>query len=145
MSEWTERKEKYRSKRYIPEKQLKMTNKELREENNKPITGETENRSKAIQTGKFISEALKIYISGDEERFNKYSDRLKKLVQTIYQNSIEGNNSTVQEMLNRVEGKVKDEIIIENKIAQHVPNQEKKEQIVGKFKNEESTSENTIQ
>ena len=145
MSEWIQRRERNRSNRY-KENQIKdMTNKELREENNKPITGETENRSRAIQTGKFISEALKIYISGDDERFKKYSDRIKKLVKTIYENAINGNASMFQEMLNRLEGKVKDEVIIEDKIAQHVPDQKKKEHIMDKFKNEESASESTIQ
>ena len=144
-TEWTDRRELYRSKRYIPEKD--MTNKELREENNKPITGQTETRSRAIQTGKFVSEALKVYISGDEEKFKTYSDRLQKLVQTMYKNSIEGNNSTVQEMLNRLEGKVRDEIHVDRTISKHIPDQDQESEIIGRYiaeKEEESSEERKI-
>ena len=142
MSEWIERRERNRSKQYLKYKKKQMTNKELRKENNKQITGQTENRSRAIQTGKFVSEALKYYIAGDEERFNTYSDRLKILVKTIYNNSIEGNNSTIQEMLNRLEGKVRDEVIIENRISDHIPDQKKTTEITKKYKITEQLKEN---
>jgi hypothetical protein len=135
-----------RSTRYIPEEQLKeqvMTNKELREENRKPITDEmTAKISLGTQQGKFISEALRLYIAGEEEKFNKYSDRVKEFVKKVYENSLTNNNQA-QELMNRIEGKVKDEVIIENKIAKHIPDQASKQRILSKYK--EDKPEETIQ
>jgi hypothetical protein len=124
------RREDTRSRKYID-----MTNKELREENNKEITDpETIKRSIGTQQGKFLTDALKAYMRDDTEYLEKHcSDRLIEYVKMIYNNA-KNNSSFIQEINNRIEGKVKDEVIIENKIANHIPDQNKSRVIRDKYK-----------
>lgn len=145
-SEWLQRRQRNRSNRYISEQ--KMTRAEERENQNKPYPNEKSAKiGIGTSQGKFISACLNAYIAGETEKFERYSDKTKELVRKMFELSKNGNASAMQEMLNRVEGKVKDEIIIENKIADHIPDQRKKQNILDKYqrKRENTEIEETLQ
>lgn len=132
MTEWQQRREKYRSKRYI-----KMTNAEVRKENNKPITDqETINRSKAIQKGTMITSCLQAYINNNDKLYNSFSDRIKEIVQTIYRNAVnDGNYNYMTMLIDRNDGRVKEVIDVTSHTKDLAPTQAEEEQLDDKFSN----------
>ena len=140
------RRKQFESKRHKQvEKEMKLA--ETREKNKQPITDEeTAKRSIGTQKGKFLSDAIKAYIRGDEEYLdNNCSDRLKDYVKMMYDNA-KTNSSFIQEINNRIEGKVKDEIVIEKRISDHIPDQKKHSDTLNKYKAEKpEEKQETIQ
>jgi hypothetical protein len=118
----------------------------LREENNKPLTNpETINRSKAIQRGKAITSCLQAYIDNNETAFNSYSDRMQKLVKTIYDKAIDGNPSYLNTAVERYEGKVKEVVDISHSTGDIAPNQEEQSKLDDQFSNKSYMKQEVIE
>jgi hypothetical protein len=108
-----------------------MTNAENRYLNNNM----PENKHTQAQTNKyFISQCLKAYINGNDNLFNTFSIRTQELVKSIYNAAISGNNPMLDQLLNRIEGKVKETIDLTTSIKSLQPTQEEQQALDNRFK-----------
>lgn len=124
---------------------VEMTRAEERENQSRPYeTIEAAKRGIGTSQGKFISACLQAYIEGDEIKFNRYSDRTKRLVQKMYDDAINGSSAHTDQVLNRAEGKVRDEIHVDYTIAKHIPDQDKQADILQRYR-QQTERENIIQ
>lgn len=107
-----------------------MNLREIRENKNKPA-----NILSMSATNKFfISQCLTAYVQGNEKLFNTFSDKTKELVESIFINAIKGNQSMLDQLLNRIEGKVKETIDLNTSIKSLQPNQEEQQELDNKYK-----------
>lgn len=100
-----------------------MTSAEVRKRNNEPITDSFKAKvSEGTQEGKFITGCLKCYLN-DTEGFKYYPKRIQEFVKKVVANANEGNSSLVDQVFNRVEGKVKDVIDMNMSMSDLRPDQ----------------------
>jgi hypothetical protein len=112
-----------------------MTNQELREQNNQPLPTEDLNkRRNAALQGKFITNCLIATLHDNQEQLKYYPDKIKEIVKSIIDNAKNGNSSMMDQLLNRCEGKVKEQIDIGLKLNELRPNQLESKELDNQFK-----------
>ena len=111
----------------------RMKNAELRKENNKPIKSEEQaKRSIGTQKGKFITNCIQAVLNNDEDLHLKYNTNTIQFVKKIIENAEKGNAGIITEILNRTEGKVKDQLEI-TPLMNLSPSQEEMRQLENQF------------
>jgi hypothetical protein len=112
-----------------------MTNQELRQQHSQPLpTDDLNKRRNAAMQGKFITNCLIATLQDNKETLEYYPDKIKEIVNSIIENAKNGNSSMMDQLLNRCEGKVKEQIEVGLKLNEIRPNQTETELLDDKFK-----------
>ncbi len=105
-----------------------MTNKELREENNKPIDEDSETAKRVYAQSKrrmITAELTKLLYDNPEE--------LRLYCKSLVDAAKSGNMTAAIEINNRLEGKIKEEVKIDLDVASYIPTQAEEIELSGMF------------
>lgn len=117
-----------------------MTQTGIREQNRYKNSNLPANNKSMSATNKyFISQCLTAYVQGNETLFNTFSPKTRELVESIYNNATKGNQAMLDQLLNRIEGKVKETIDLNTSIKTLQPSQEEIEILENKYRLQPTT------